>query len=125
MRTRVGGGLVALALLTWVAASVGVSARPAGAVQTATPPTPDSGAAAAPTSTQAGSPPRTLVNQYCITCHSDRLKTAGLTLQSLDPAEASSHADVWEKVIRKLRGRMMPPAGMPRPDDTALETFVS
>src|SRR4051812_6415830 len=125
MRTRVGGGLIALALLTWVAASVEVSAKPDGAPRPATLSPQNSGVAAPSTPAQASAPVRTLVNQYCVTCHSDRLKTAGLTLQSLDPAEASSHADVWEKVIRKLRGRMMPPAGMPRPDDTALETFVS
>src|SRR5215510_8899082 len=40
----------------------------------------------------------TLVAKYCVTCHSDRLKTGGLSLQNLDLADVPAHADVWEKV---------------------------
>ena len=68
---------------------------------------------------------RALLNTYCVTCHNQRTKTADLTLDVLNPDQAPSHADVWEKVIRKLRGRMMPPAGMRRPDDATLDGFVS
>jgi hypothetical protein len=58
---------------------------------------------------------RALLNQYCVTCHSDELKTANLSLEKLDLSAVGDHAEVWEKVIRKLRAGMMPPPGMPRP----------
>jgi hypothetical protein len=65
-----------------------------------------------------------LVKQYCVTCHNARTLTGGLSLEELDPAAAASHADVWEKVIVKLRGGMMPPVGMPRPAESALQGFA-
>jgi hypothetical protein len=61
-----------------------------------------------------------LVKQYCIGCHSDRGKAGGLTLASFDATAAVDHADVTEKMIRKLRAGMMPPAGARRPEGTAL-----
>ena len=42
----------------------------------------------------------------------------------MNPADAAAHADVWEKVVMKLRGGMMPPQGMPRPDEPTLEAFA-
>jgi cytochrome c551/c552 len=66
-----------------------------------------------------------LVKQYCVTCHNARTQTAGLSLEGLDPAAAASHADVWEQVIMKLRGGMMPPVGMPRPDTATLQRFAT
>ena len=65
------------------------------------------------------------VNQYCVTCHNQRLKTAGLTLDTLDLAKVPSNAETWEKVIVKLRTGAMPPAGLPRPDAAATQAFVS
>jgi len=58
---------------------------------------------------------RALLDRYCVTCHSDKLKTANLSLQNLDVSAAGDHPEVWEQVIRKLRAGMMPPPGMPRP----------
>jgi hypothetical protein len=58
---------------------------------------------------------RALLDKYCGTCHSDRLKTANLSLQGLDLANVAHDAEVWEKVIRKLRAGVMPPPGVPRP----------
>src|SRR5688572_12851188 len=66
-----------------------------------------------------------LVKQYCVTCHNARTKTGGLSLEGLDPAAAASHSDVWEKAIVKLRGGMMPPVGMPRPGEAALQGFAA
>ena len=58
-----------------------------------------------------------LVGTYCVTCHNDRLKTGGLSLQSLELSSVPEHADVWEKVARKLRsGEMPPPTVRARPD---------
>ena len=59
---------------------------------------------------------RAVLDQYCVTCHNQRLKTAGLTLDQLDLAQIHDHADVWEKVVRKLRAGVMPPSGLPRPN---------
>jgi mono/diheme cytochrome c family protein len=59
--------------------------------------------------------PRALLDRYCISCHNDRLKTANLSLQGLDLTKATEQAEVWEKVIRKLRAGVMPPPDIPRP----------
>jgi Protein of unknown function (DUF1592)/Protein of unknown function (DUF1588)/Protein of unknown function (DUF1585)/Protein of unknown function (DUF1587)/Protein of unknown function (DUF1595)/Planctomycete cytochrome C len=71
------------------------------------------------------SPERALINQYCVTCHNERAKTAGLMLDKLDIDHAGEHAEVWEKVVRKLRGGMMPPQGMPRPDQAKIDGLIT
>ena len=70
---------------------------------------------------------RALVDKYCVSCHNARLKTGGLVLDkdAADLAGVASHADVWEKVVRKLHGRMMPPQGMPRPDEATIDAFAA
>jgi len=60
-------------------------------------------------------PHRAVLEQYCVTCHNDRLRTAGLSLQTLDVDRPADAPDAWEKVIGKLRSGTMPPDGMPRP----------
>ena len=69
------------------------------------------------------------VSTYCVTCHNDKLKTGGLVLDRPELADVAAHADVWEKVIRKVRTGMMPPAGSPRPNpgerDALLSSLVS
>lgn len=75
----------------------------------------------------AATPQRALLNQYCVTCHNQRMKTAGLMLDGADLAKVGENAEVWEKVVRKLRAGMMPPAGSRRPDQatyTALITWL-
>jgi mono/diheme cytochrome c family protein len=88
-----------------------------------------SSAASSQTATAAASaapsPDRALLDRYCITCHNQRLKTAGLALDTLDLAQVGAASDVWEKVVWKLRGGFMPPVGRPRPDRETIETFVS
>ena len=70
--------------------------------------------------------PRAVLDRYCITCHNDRLRTGGLTLDaaSVDAADPSRHADVWERVIAKLRTGAMPPPGRPRPDETTYDAVA-
>jgi len=68
---------------------------------------------------------RTLLNRYCVSCHNQRLKTGGLALDTLDVAEVGRHPEVWEKVVRKLRAGVMPPAGRPRPDKTTYDALAS
>jgi mono/diheme cytochrome c family protein len=65
------------------------------------------------------------VDTYCVTCHNQRLNTGGLSLDGVSLADAPAHADVWEKVVRKVRGGMMPPAGVPRPSAEARTALVS
>src|SRR5581483_81700 len=67
---------------------------------------------------------RAVLDKYCVTCHNQKLKTGGLTLDNVDLSQVSAHADVWEKVIRKLRTRTMPPAGLPRPDAATYASFT-
>jgi hypothetical protein len=66
-----------------------------------------------------------LLNQYCITCHNQRLKTAGLLLDSMDIDRVANDAAAWEKVVRKIRTGMMPPSGARRPDRAVLDGFAS
>src|SRR5439155_11216177 len=68
---------------------------------------------------------RDLLTRYCVTCHNEKAKTGGLSLEKLDVDHPAADAEVWEKAIRKLRAGLMPPAGMPRPDRAALEAFRS
>jgi hypothetical protein len=68
---------------------------------------------------------RRLLDQYCVTCHNQKAKTAGLMLDKRDVDRVADDAQTWEKVVRKLRGGMMPPQGMPRPDQAALDGFIS
>jgi hypothetical protein len=65
------------------------------------------------------------LKQYCVTCHNSRLRTGGLALDALNPASVAPDAETWEKVVRKIRTGMMPPAGAPRPDRAALGAFAS
>ena len=78
--------------------------------------------AAASLSIAAVPPERAVVNQYCIGCHNSKSKAAGL---ALDADDSTRNPDTWEKVVRKLRARYMPPAGLPRPDEKTYDAVVS
>ena len=58
---------------------------------------------------------RPIVNRYCVSCHSDSLRTGGLSLETMDAVHVSEGAELWERVLEKLRLRAMPPPGRPRP----------
>jgi len=104
-----------LLVVSWVATSAG-SSYVRAAQQAAAP------APAPPSAAQ-----RALLDKYCVTCHNARTKSGGLVLDkaAIDVASPPEHAEVWEKVIRKLHGRMMPPQGMPRPDEATLDAFAA
>ena len=70
-------------------------------------------------------PVRALVTKYCVTCHNERTKTAGLLLDKADPDRVGSSADTWEKVLVQLRGRSMPPVNMPRPDNATYDLVTT
>ena len=60
--------------------------------------------------------PRALLDKYCVTCHNQKLRTAGLALDTPDATKPSANPELWERVIAKLRAGSMPPPGSPRPD---------
>jgi mono/diheme cytochrome c family protein len=65
------------------------------------------------------------VQQYCVPCHNDRAKVAGVSFEGITPASIGQHADVFEKAVRKLRGRVMPPPGARQPDAAAVVSLIS
>src|SRR5882672_6324988 len=81
--------------------------------------TPQSAPAAAPASE------REVLDRYCVSCHNDRLKTSGLSLEKLDVSKADASPDIWENVARKLQARSMPPQGARRPDEATYRTLES
>ena len=96
-----------------VAVGVGLDARESAASRAAS-------AAAQPTPLD-----RTLLDRYCVTCHNERLMTAGLTLDTVDLTQVATHAEVLEKVVRKLRAGQMPPVGRPRPAQATANAFAT
>jgi mono/diheme cytochrome c family protein len=70
-------------------------------------------------------PPAEVLNRYCVTCHNERLKTAGFVIDPAALPDVAPHAEAWEKVVRKLRTAAMPPAGLPRPDDATYDRVAS
>ena len=85
-----------------------------------------SGLQAAPTPSVSGAPAyREILDKYCVTCHNQRLKTAGLMLDNADLGQVPGKAETWEKVVRKLQARAMPPQGAPRPDEATYQRVLS
>ena len=88
-------------------------------------------AAAAPVvATISDAEQKAFMNQYCVACHSERAKAAGmdsarkLAVDGLDPANLAHDAKTWELIVRKLRAGMMPPAGMKRPEPAAFSAMI-
>jgi mono/diheme cytochrome c family protein len=106
VRYYLGAVIVALALLP----------RGSGSITTANP-------QAQPASPAASH--RALLDQYCVTCHNQRSKTAGLMFDTMDLSDVPKHAEVWEEAVRKLRGGLMPPPGVRQPDRAAVDSFVA
>ncbi len=65
-----------------------------------------------------------LVKQYCVSCHNEQAKTAGLALDALVAHPLTDNVPIWEGVVRKLRARHMPPQGAPRPDESVYESVL-
>jgi mono/diheme cytochrome c family protein len=80
---------------------------------------------ATPTAPAPASQYRAVLNRYCVTCHNEKLNTAGLQLDKADVENISAGAEVWEKVVWKLRTTSMPPAGAPRPDPATYKSFAT
>jgi cytochrome c5 len=110
-------------LRKFVLGCLGISLLAAGSVRVSTQSSTQA-PAPAPAAAQV-SAERQLVNRYCVTCHNERLKTANLLLDKADIEHVADGAELWEKVIAKLRSGSMPPVGAPRPDKAAMTGFIS
>ncbi len=82
-------------------------------------PVPAAAARSAPASSS-----QALISKYCIGCHNERARTGGLALDRLDVTNPGDHAEIWERVVEKLRAESMPPPGRPRPE-TAVYTAAA
>jgi hypothetical protein len=103
--------LVALAVVVAVTSPAAVAVGP--------------GQAPAQSTDSASSPDQALVNRYCTGCHSTRMKAGNLVLAGVDVAAVADNPELWEKVVRKLRNGLMPPAGSPRPDEATYQRFLT
>ena len=81
--------------------------------------------AVAQTGAAAGSSQQAMLTTYCYTCHNTQVQMGGLALQGLDIQAAGADAAIWEKAMRKLRGRLMPPPGSPQPEQKDIDAFVA
>ena len=70
------------------------------------------------------SPTTTVLTQYCVACHNDRVKTAGVSVTPTSSKTPLENPELWEKIVLKLRHRHMPPIGMRRPDEHTYESVV-
>src|SRR4051794_27314282 len=68
---------------------------------------------------------RKFVSQHCVECHNRDDKRAGLALDALNAEDVAAHPQTWERVVRKLAARQMPPAGKPRPDERTYDAVVA
>ena len=105
MTIGLAGLALTVSLCVQARASAQLPARAAGNAQSS----PSTGAV------PPGSSHRRVIDRYCVTCHNQKLKTAGLMLDEADVANPGGGAEVWEKVVRKLRTGTMPPPNMPQP----------
>ena len=78
-----------------------------------------------PTAPASAESTRAALDRFCVRCHNDRLRTAGLALDAHDLAHVGADAETWERVIVKLRARTMPPAGSPRPAEATYRAVAS
>ncbi len=66
-----------------------------------------------------------MIDAYCVDCHNKTLKTGGLAFDTLDVKHPEANAEIWEKALRKLRGRLMPPPGNPQPPQADIDAFTT
>ena len=81
--------------------------------------TPGAQQAPSPAALSTDAPYRAVVTTYCLSCHSSKVKAGGLALDAINTEELGAHHEAWEKVVRKLRARQMPPQGARQPDGAA------
>src|SRR5262245_38796114 len=77
------------------------------------------------THASAGTAHVSLIDEYCLSCHDEDHKKGNLVLETVAAHDVAQHPEVWEKVVRKLRARQMPPVGKPRPDADTYDGVVA
>src|SRR5262245_39973388 len=75
------------------------------------------------TVTQPG--PSATIETYCASCHSGRSPAGRVSLDQLDANQPSRDPETWERIVRQLRARTMPPMGSARPDDHTYESTIA
>ncbi|MEQ1897530.1 MAG: DUF1592 domain-containing protein [Vicinamibacterales bacterium] len=68
---------------------------------------------------------RALLDKYCVGCHNARVQNGKMRLDNADVSKVGDHGETWERVVRKIRGGVMPPPGAPRPDKVAYDGMAS
>jgi hypothetical protein len=119
---RARAATIGVAWLVFIV-SLGIQTRPS-----AQQPAPQTKSVQSSTPARAVSPAsshRGMLDRYCVTCHNQRLATAGLKLDEADVAHPGEGAEIWEKVVRKLRTGMMPPPNMPQPSTENRQALLS
>ena len=113
-RNRSVVGFLAFSTGCWLVAASG-STRAAGPARQST----------AHPAAATSSPLRPVLAKYCQGCHNQRLRTAGLMLDTADAEHVGADAEVWESVVRRLRAGTMPPVGRPRPDQSTADSVIA
>jgi len=88
-------------------------------------PKPQGAAGVAQTSSATGTAQLETMKQYCATCHSDKAKMAGVSFEGVTAASIAEHPEVFEKAVKKVRGRVMPPPGAKQPDAKSADALVA
>ena len=78
-----------------------------------------------PAATAPPVPPVAAISKYCVTCHNQKLKTGSLALDTVDPVRPAANAEIWEKVVKKLRAGAMPPPGAPQPGQATSDALAT
>src|SRR4030095_3881364 len=95
------------------------------AVVTATsaPRSPQQAASTSPST--AGTAQLATIKDYCSGCHNDKAKTGGVSFEGITAASIAQQPELFEKAVRKLRGRVMPPPTAKQPESKAVDSLVS
>ena len=130
MKRILFAGSIILVTLAWAAAVANQAAgqqpqrQPTVQQPVARPPSPPQAPPASDVASLSPSSQQALITGYCVTCHNERLKTGGLALDTLRLDRIGEDAETWEKVVRKVRTGLMPPAGAKRPARGDLDAFA-
>src|SRR5438034_7020036 len=68
---------------------------------------------------------RSMLDKYCVGCHSSSARAGGVAFADLSLDAVGDNAEIWEKAVRKLRGRLMPPPGSRQPDQAEVDACIS
>jgi mono/diheme cytochrome c family protein len=129
LTVAIAGLLMTSGMMTGLAVPQAGQTRPAGvpapAPAAAVPAVPSGVPAAAASPAAQAAQHKAVLDRYCVTCHNDRTRTGGLSLQGIDLTNLAVHGETLEKVVRRVEAGMMPPQGLPRPDAATQAGLIS